>query len=58
MIDFDDRSIFKVDENNFIKAIEFLFSKKPIKKIIPENKIQKIIMFGKNSILKDPLFLQ
>ena len=30
MIDFDDRSIFKVDENNFIKAIEFLFSKNNI----------------------------
>ena len=30
MIDFDDRSIFKVDEKNLIKAIEFLFSKNNI----------------------------
>ena len=30
MLDFDDRSIFKVDENNLIKAIKFLFSKDDI----------------------------
>ena len=30
MLDFDDRSIFKVEENNLIKAIEFLFSKNNI----------------------------
>ena len=30
MLDFDDRGIFKVDENNLIKAIKFLFSKKDI----------------------------
>ena len=30
MIDFDDRGIFKVDENNLIRAIEFLFSKNDI----------------------------
>tara|TARA_X000000950_G_scaffold276463_1_gene364410 strand:- start:2095 stop:3012 length:918 start_codon:yes stop_codon:yes gene_type:complete len=30
MLDFDDRSIFKIEENNLIKAIEFLFSKNNI----------------------------
>ena len=30
MLDFDDRGIFKVDKNNLIKAIEFLFSKNNI----------------------------
>ena len=30
MLDFDDRIIFKVEENNLIKAIEFLFSKNNI----------------------------
>ena len=30
IIDFDDRSIFKIDQNNLIKAIKFLFSKNNI----------------------------
>ena len=51
---------WKMNISNPYDAVDWIlrFSKKLIKKIIPENKSQKIIMLGKNSIFKTPLFLE